>query len=233
MVSIVIVHNVTVNMQIVLSSNWSSIWTFTLTDAAFHYVVHMLQHSKSHPWTKSTENTIVKAPKYNQLLHPAGKYGKSTNCSTGWHNAVNGGATTECPAEDAARRGRLDDDQYGGRKRQSLIGTAAIMVDRAHTPRRAGHKADVHLMDINGAFRSIGRCRLSHTLRGKGMDRYLLWWMASFLTDQPVEKVIKSIGMDKHLVEAGLQQPSLMSPILVMIYKSWVIQWVEESDSGA
>jgi len=55
------------------------------------------------------------------------------------------------------------------------------MVDRAHAAWRDSHIAGVLLMDIKAAFRSVGRGRLIHTLRGKGMDGDLIEWTASFV----------------------------------------------------
>jgi hypothetical protein len=38
-------------------------------------------------------------------------------------------------------------------------------------------------MDIKAAFPSVGRGRLVHTMKGKGIDGDLIRWMASFLSD--------------------------------------------------
>jgi hypothetical protein len=76
----------------------------------------------------------------------------------------------ELLAEEAERRGLLSDGQFGSRKRRSPIDTVAIMVDRAHAAWRQGSVAGVLLMDIKAAFPSVGRGRLVHTMKGKGID---------------------------------------------------------------
>jgi len=92
------------------------------------------------------------------------------------------------------------------------------MVDRAHAAWRESHTAGVLLMDIKVAFPSVGRWRLIDTMRGKGMDGYVIRWMGSFLTDQTVEMGIEGNVMETHVVEAGIGQGSPGSPILVAIY---------------
>jgi hypothetical protein len=77
-------------------------------------------------------------------------------------------------AEEAERSGLLSDGQIGSRKRWSAVDAAAIMVDRAHAAWREGHIAGILLMDIKAAFPSVGRGRLIHTMRGKGMDGDLI-----------------------------------------------------------
>jgi len=62
-----------------------------INDTACLYVVHILQHPTSRPSTKSTQNTMVNAPRKNLLPLPAGKYGKSTKHSTRRRHQVNDG----------------------------------------------------------------------------------------------------------------------------------------------
>jgi len=89
----------------------------------------------------------------------------------------------ELLAEEAERRGLRSDGQFGSRKRKSAINVTAIMVDRAHAACREGSVAGVLLMDIKAAFPSGGRGRLVHPMKGKGIDRDLIRWTASCLSD--------------------------------------------------
>jgi hypothetical protein len=77
-------------------------------------------------------------------------------------------------AEDAERRGLLNDGQYGSIKRWSAMDAAALMVDRAQTEWREGHIPGDRLMDMKSAFPSIGRGRPLHRMRGKWMDGDLI-----------------------------------------------------------
>jgi hypothetical protein len=53
-----------------------------IKDTASLHIVYILQHPTSHPTTKSTQNTVVKAVKKNFLPLLEGKYGKLTKHST-------------------------------------------------------------------------------------------------------------------------------------------------------
>jgi len=53
-----------------------------IKDAACLHIVHNLQYPTSRPTTKSTQTTMVNAPKKNFLPLPTGRYGKSTKQST-------------------------------------------------------------------------------------------------------------------------------------------------------
>jgi hypothetical protein len=114
----------------------------------------------------------------------------------------------ELLAEEAERRGLLSDGQFGSRKRRSAIDTTAIMVDRAHAVWREGSVTGVLLMVIKAAFPSVGRGRLVHTMKGKGIDGDLIRWTASFLSDRTVEMAIEGNVMERHPVEAGIPQGS-------------------------
>jgi len=134
----------------------------------------------------------------------------------------------ELLAEVAKRRGLLSHSQYGSRRRRSAIDAAAVMVDRAHAAWGEGSIAGVLLMDIKAAFPSMGRGRLIYTMRGKGLDGDLICWMPSFLSDQTFAMVIEGNGMERHPVEAGIPQGSLVSLILFAIDTSGHMKWVEE-----
>jgi len=106
------------------------------------------------------------------------------------------------------------------------------MVDRAHAAWSEGSVAGVLLMNIKAALPSVGRGRLVHTLKGKGIDRGHIRWTASFLSDRTIEMVIEGNVMERRPVEAGIRPCSPVSPILFAIYTSGLIKWVEESVSG-
>jgi len=62
-----------------------------IKDAACLHIVHNLQHPTSHPTTKSTQTTMVNAPKKNFSPLPAGRDGKSTKRSTQRRHQANEG----------------------------------------------------------------------------------------------------------------------------------------------
>jgi len=65
------------------------------------------------------------------------------------------------------------------------------------------------------------------------MDGDIIRWTESFLSERTVEMVIDGNAMERHPVEVGFPQGSSESPILFAIYKSGLIEWVEEIVSEA
>jgi hypothetical protein len=63
---------------------------FEIKDAVFLHIVHILQPSTSRP-TKSTQTTMVNAPKQNFSPYPACRYGKSAKRSIQRRHQANEG----------------------------------------------------------------------------------------------------------------------------------------------
>jgi hypothetical protein len=57
--------------------------------------------------------------------------------------------------------------------------------------------------------------------------------MEDFLSEGTVEIILEGNAMDRHPVQAGVPQGSPVSPILLTIYTSALIKWVEEYVSEA
>jgi hypothetical protein len=66
----------------------------------------------------------------------------------------------ELLSEEAERRGRLSNAQFGSTKGRSAINAVAIMVARAHAAWMNCHITGVLLMDIKVAFPSMAKGRL-------------------------------------------------------------------------
>jgi len=81
-VSVTIPDLLTVKREILLCSKMSKRTNLDIKDAACLHIVHNLQHPTSRPTTKSTQTTMVNAPKMNISPLLADRYGKSTMRST-------------------------------------------------------------------------------------------------------------------------------------------------------
>jgi len=110
----------------------------------------------------------------------------------------------ELLSEKAERRGLLSDGQFGSRKGWSAIDAAVIMVDRAHAAWTNGHITGVLLMDIQAAFPSVAKGRLVNLMKVMQMDRDLIRWTESFLSERTLEMIIEGNAMERHPVEAGI-----------------------------
>jgi len=131
------------------------------------------------------------------------------------------------------RRGLLSDGQVGSRKGRSAIDAAAIMVDRAHAAWTNGHITGELLMDIKAAFPSVAKGRLVNLMKVGQMDGDLVRWTDSFLWERTVDMIIAGNAMERRPVETGVPQGSPVSQILIAIYTSGLIKWVEEYVSEA
>jgi len=65
-------------------------------------------------------------------------------------------------------------------------------------------KTGVLLMDIKPAFPIVATARLFNLMNVRQIDRDLIKWMESFLSERPVEMIIEGNAMERHPVEAGV-----------------------------
>jgi hypothetical protein len=130
----------------------------------------------------------------------------------------------ELLSDEAERRGLLSDGQFGRRRGRSAIDAAAIIVDRDLAAWKGGHIAGVLLMDIQAAFPSVAKGRVVNLMKVRQMDGDLIRWTESFLSERTVEMIIEGNAMERHPVDAGVAQCSLVSPILFAIYTSGLIK---------
>jgi len=134
----------------------------------------------------------------------------------------------ELLSDEGQRRGLLSNRQFRSRRVRLAIDAAAIMVDRAHAAWRDGHLAGMLPRDIKAAFPSVPQGRLVNLMKVRKMDRDLIRWMESFLSERTVEIRIEGNATERDPLEVGVPQRSPLSPILFAIYTSGLIKWVEE-----
>jgi hypothetical protein len=113
-------------------------------------------------------------------------------------------------------------------ERMVTIDAAAIMVNGAHAGWTNAHMTGGLLMDNKAAFLSVVKGRRVSLMTVRQMDGDLVRWTESFLSDRMVEMIIEGNAMERHTVEVGVPQGSSVSPILLAIYTSVLINWVQE-----
>jgi hypothetical protein len=153
-------------------------------------------------------------------------------CGAAWEKVVEK-VVAKLLSDEAERQALLSASQFGCRRGRLAIDAAAIMFDRAHASWREGHIADILLMDIKVAYPSMAKGRLVNLMKVWQMDGDLIWCMESFLSERMVEMVMEGYIMQRHPVEAAVQQGSPVSTILFIIYTVALIIWVEEYVSQA
>jgi hypothetical protein len=55
-------------------------------------------------------------------------------------------------------------------------------------------------MDIKASFPSVAKGRLVNLIKDRQMDRDLIRWTESFLSERPVEMIIEGNAMERHSV---------------------------------
>jgi hypothetical protein len=107
------------------------------------------------------------------------------------------------------------------------------MIYRGHAGWTNGHITVVLLMDIKAAFLSVAKGRLVTLKKVRQMVRYLVRWTESSMSERTVAMIPEGNAMERHPVEAGVQQGSPVSPILFAINTSVLIKWLKEYVSEA
>jgi len=134
----------------------------------------------------------------------------------------------ELLSEKAEQWGLQSEGQFGSRNGRSAIDPVAIMVDRAHAAWTNGQMTGVLLMDIKAAFPSVTKGRLVNLMNVGQIERDLIPWTDSIISERTVDMIIEGNAMKRHWVEPVIQQCSPVSPILFALYTSGLIKWVEE-----
>lgn len=180
-------------------------------------------------WKRAKRFVIRKPGKHDYMKLKAYRSISRLSCM----GKVDQQLVAELLAKETDRGGLLSDGQYRSSKRRLAIDVAAITGDRAQAAWREGHVTGILLIQIKEAIHSSGSRILIHTIIFLGMNRDLIQYKASCLTDQTVNMVIEGNVMDRRPEDAAIPQCSLVPVIILTIYSSGCLQLVEERDSGA
>jgi len=83
-------------------------------------------------------------------------------------------------------------------------------------------------MDNMGAFPSVEIGRLVNLLMVRQLDEDLIRWTGSFPWERKVEMTIEGNAMERDSAEAGVPQGSPVSPILLAIHTSGLLECILE-----
>lgn len=84
-------------------------------------------------------------------------------------------------------------------------------------------------MDVKGTFDHVSKAELFRKMLDLDIDRDLIGWTKSFLTNRKVQLVIDCHENRERKTETGIPQGSPVSPILFLIYISQVFDVVAEA----
>lgn len=91
-----------------------------------------------------------------------------------------------------------------------------------------GKLADMLLMDVKGAFHHVSKNGLMQKIEMLGVNRDLIMWTGSFLSEMRISLVVDSHKYKAVEVERVVPQRSSISPILFAVYISRIFKVVEK-----
>ena len=116
--------------------------------------------------------------------------------------------------------GLLNSNQCGSLPSLSSFDACSALVDTVRTLQCPGRKVSSLFLDMKGGFDNVDADILCHALQTKGVARYLVAWIKSFLSDRSCRLLFQGSPRVFSLVSVSNPQGSPISPLLFVIYVS-------------
>ncbi len=118
----------------------------------------------------------------------------------------------------------LPSSQMGNRKQRSTETALELLLEQVHTIWGLKKVASVLSLDIAGAFDTVNHTRLLDNLRIKGLPRWLIQIIGSFLHQRSTTLVVDGEEVGPRELYAGIPQGSPLSPILFLFYNGPLLE---------
>jgi ribonuclease HI len=201
--------------------DWDSPRIIALARQCFRLGVHpqtwktakgILLHKPNKP------NHLIKAYRVISLLNCMGKVIEKI--------------AAEAIADYCESAGVLHQGQMGSRRNRSAIDAVACLIQEVFQGWEQQQLTGAAFLDMVGAFDHTDPARLVKRMGELGIDRDLMRWVQSFLTDRKVLLVIDGHQGQEHSINSGVPQGSPVSPILFIIHISGIFKAIEEAVPG-
>ena len=126
----------------------------------------------------------------------------------------------------------LHKGQYGCRKRRSCVGAVAVLMNRTQQAWAGKKVAGALFMDVKSAFNNVSKVHLAGCLEALTVERDLIKWTGSFMSDCQVKLVLNGKTGKANPVDTGILQGSPVAPILSTTYLSGIFNKVEAAVPG-
>ena len=123
-------------------------------------------------------------------------------------------------ADKVEAAGLLPEGQMGNRRQRSTELAIRVVTETVHTSWKLGGTASLLQLDLKGAFDTVNHNLLLDTLRGKGLQPWVIRWLRSYLEDRTARLVFDGETTERRPIRAGVPQGSPLSPILFILYIS-------------
>ena len=101
-----------------------------------------------------------------------------------------------------------------------MFDATATLTHEVRLLQRLDLKVSSLFLDIKGGFDNVDPSQLSAALRAKGVHRYVIAWVSSFLTNRKCQLLFQGSPKKFSPVAVGTPQGSPISPLLFVIYVS-------------
>ena len=116
--------------------------------------------------------------------------------------------------------GLLHPHQTGSHPGLSTFDATATLAHEVRLLQHLDLKVSSLFLDIKGGFDNVDPSQLSAALRAKGVHRYVIAWVSSFLTNRKCWLLFQGSPKVFSPVAVGTPQGSPISPLLFVIYVS-------------
>lgn len=112
----------------------------------------------------------------------------------------------------------LPKTHFGGRRGSCVETAIHHLLEKIHAAWNKDKIASLLMMDVSAAYPNTSHQRLFHNLRKRKIDRKVVNWVASFLTNRQTIVNTNEHTTPKLYTDLGLPQGSPLSSILYLFY---------------
>jgi hypothetical protein len=130
--------------------------------------------------------------------------------------------------------GLLPANHFGARKKRSTEQALMLLQESIYKAWRAKKVLSLISFDVKGAYNGVYKDRLLQRLTARGILPALVQWVDAFCSEHTATILVnRHISEQQRLLQAGLPQGSLLSPVLFLFFNADLVQRRIDSNGGS